>query len=243
MVSTEVFLGVLTLLVVLISLILLQKKGHPSKEQKNEKKTVGLKIGTSSLVEFAPTNKFESRTIETVSDFIRKGKPVILVSQAPRTKMYFERLQDSAEKGELKIVGITSENPMTRPQMFRVVTPNLEEKESKKELITLISIHNLEYLTEIIGEIPKGGTLVFESMTGLILALGKDRKETAYKFFASIVEEMSVEERTLIALINKNAHDHETLSAYEGLFLNILKLEGDSLTSLKEGRSPTQNDH
>ena len=191
-------------------------------------------FGRSALLEYTPVNRFENATIAAATHFLNSGKNVVLVTQPPRSRMYIERFHGFVEKGDLKIVNLTTENPLARPQMFRI-TPNLNENEAatKETDFVSVSINNLEFLTEIVEQMQWDGVLVFEALTGIILGLGKEKKEAVYKFFSSIVEEMSANQRILIAFLNRSAHEKETISAYEGLFVKILKIEDDSIHSIK----------
>ncbi|MFQ5800815.1 MAG: hypothetical protein ACE5HH_03735 [Candidatus Hydrothermarchaeales archaeon] len=190
-------------------------------------------LGRSALIEYTPTEDYEKATMMTVVNYLSSGKNVILISQAPRTKMYHEKLEYFIQKDVIKLVDITIESPLAKPQMFRVTTRGDETVAAEEIGIIPVSINNLEYLTEITEEMPDGSILIFEALTGIILSLGEDRKEAVYKFFSGIVEEMSTRDRTLVVFLNRSAHEKEVVSAYEGLFMNILKLEGDFLVALK----------
>ncbi len=194
-------------------------------------------MGRSSLIEYMPTHNYENATIELVSGFLDTGRDVVLVTQAPRSSMYLERFAASAKKGTLRIVKITTENPLARPQMFRVGSEyNDLDNAKKKTDIVQVPINNLEYLSEITEGMGEGSALIFETLTGLILALGREKMEAVYKFTSSIVEEMSRRGRVLVAFINKGAHPSDTVSAYEGLFVRIFRIEGNSIVSLKGER-------
>jgi hypothetical protein len=138
-------------------------------------------------------------------------------------------------------VNITTENPLARPQMFRIAKPGGENDTSSEETnFVSVSINNLEFLTEIVEGMKEGSVLIFENLTGVILALGSEKKEAVYKFFSAVVEEMSAKNRVLIAFLNKSAHGNEIISAYEGLFIKIFKIEEGMLVSVKDGKIKIQ---
>jgi hypothetical protein len=130
-------------------------------------------------------------------------------------------------------VNITVENPNARSQMYRVTTPFKEMTQETYSDIKAVSVNNLEFLIELTSNLDPRSVLVFEALTGVILALGKEKSETSYKFFSAIIEEMSSRNKILIALINRSAFENEILSAYEGLFVKIFKIENGFIVSLK----------
>ncbi|RMF91184.1 MAG: hypothetical protein D6733_01865 [Methanobacteriota archaeon] len=194
-------------------------------------------LGRSAIIEYLPTDTYEKATITAVANYLSSGKNVVLVSQAPRAGLYHEKLQYFIEKELVKIVEITAESPLAKPHMFKVATGGgaAQEEEDVKKVIR-VSINNLEYLTEIAEQMPEGSVLIFEALTNIILSLGKERKEAVYKFFSGIVEEMSAKDRTLVAFLNRGAHEASLISAYEGLFVTILQIEGETLVTLKGER-------
>jgi hypothetical protein len=191
-------------------------------------------LGRSALIEYIPSDNYEDATITAVVNYLSSGKNVVLISQAPRAGMYYEKLEYFIEKEVVKVVDITTESPLARPQMFRVASGGGEamHADEKKGLIN-VSINNLEYLTEITDQMPEGSVLIFEALTGIILSFGSERKEAIYKFFSGIVEGMSAKDRTLVVFLNRGAHEMETVRAYEGLFITILKIEGEGLVTIK----------
>ena len=191
-------------------------------------------FGKSALIEYMPTEPFEEVTNKVVSKSLESGKPVVLFTQAPRAEMYREKFSLKTGSKRLKIVNITSENPLARPQMFRIGKQKEEDTRGKPNSeLTAVSINNLEFAFEIVESLESGGVLVFEALTGIILGLGSEKKESAYKFFSSVIEELSKKDRTFVALLNSGAHEKETVSAYEGLFMRIFRIVGDSIISIK----------
>jgi hypothetical protein len=238
-------IGVILFSIIIIEAILFwqRKKVKGVEKEKSELKKVHdipsisdfyKKFGRSALIEFTPTNRYENVTIATVHNFLEAGKNVVLLTHAPRSRMYLEGFHSFVKSGRLKVVNLTTENPLARPQMFRVAGPPDEKEPSSIETdLALVSINNLEFLTEITEEMTAGSVLLFEALTGLILALGKEKKESVYKFFSTLIEEMSEKERIMVAFLNINAHEKEIVSAYEGLFMKIFKIENGHIISLK----------
>jgi len=216
-------------------LVIRRRRGEPVREVGALRPQTAL--GRSALIEYAPVHNYEAATARIVSAFLDLGRKVVLVTQAPRARMYLSGFKGHVEKGQLKVINLTAENPLARPRMFMVATGAVAEKGGglEEELLS-VSINNLEYLTEITQEMEERSVLIFEALTGLILALGSERREAVYKFFSSIVEDMSAGERTLIAFLNREAHEREVVSAYEGLFINLLKIEGESFIKVKGER-------
>lgn len=233
------FLSIVLILIVAFILILSSlKRKPPLGEAGRQAVKLGSGIvevmGRSALIEYMPTHNYEGATVGVVSGFLDAGRRVVLVTQAPRSVMYLERFAGFVKDGALRIVNITTENPLARPQMFRVGGEYNDLEDARRETdIVPVPINNLEYLSEITDGMDEESVLIFEALTGLILALGKEKKEAVYKFTSSIVEEMSRRGRVLVAFINKDAHGSDIVSAYEGLFVKIFKIEGDSIVSLK----------
>ncbi len=197
-------------------------------------------LGKSALILYVPRAHYENAAIEIIANYLSLGKNVVLVTQAPRAKMYFERLEYFVTKDMIKLVEITTESTLIKSPMFSV--KGLEEKDAYEDAGSLpVSINNLEYLTEIAEHMPRDSVLIFEALTGVILGLGEN--ESVYKFFTGIVERMSAKNRTLVAFINSEGHEKEVVSSYEGLFINILKIEGDFIVTLKgeKKRIPIKN--
>ncbi len=234
--ATYAAAGLGFLIAVVAALWLSKKRGVVKAPYKNREFTEVL--GRSALIEYTPINRYENATIAAVKSYILTERTVVLVTQAPRARLYYDKFKGYVEKGSLKVVSLTTENPLARPQMFRVDIPRSKEetREPGGQPIFPVSVNNLELLTEIVNETEEGSALIFEALTGLILALGRSKKESVYKFFSTIVEETSAKQRVLIALLNSGAHESEIVSAYEGLFLKILKMENDSIISLKGQR-------
>jgi hypothetical protein len=194
----------------------------------------------SALIEYTPTDSFEHVTISVLASFLDSGKNVVLLTQAPRSGIYNDAFSAFVEKGSLKIVNITVENPNARSLIFRVAPPPKEMSQEGYSDINAVSVNNLEFLIELTSSMESRSVLIFEALTGVILALGKEKSETSYKFFSAIVEEMSSVDRTLIALLNKDALENEVLSAYEGLFVKIFKIDSGFIVSLKGGQIKLQ---
>jgi hypothetical protein len=239
MAENAILLGVLAIAIMAIILFWIVRKKHESgvgdlTEEYPSVSEFYTVFGRSALIEYTPTNHYENATKAVVSSLLGAGKNVVLITQAPRARMHYDMFHSFAKKGSLKVVNITSENPLARPQMFRVAPAAGEAENDKKEKnLFLVSVNNLELLNEITEEMGVGSVLIFEATTGIILALGKEKKEAVYKFFSTIVEAMSANERTLVAFLNRSAHEREIVSAYEGLFIKIFKIEDDFIVSLK----------
>jgi hypothetical protein len=242
MVDYTIIFGAVVLIAVGIALALILVRKRGSEKESLPKTSLEPRVarefyrefGRSALIEYTPTNRYENATIATVSNFLESGKNVVLLTQAPRSIMYFEGFSTYVKNKKLKVVNITAENPLARPQMFRVGTAADEKEltEIESDLIP-VSVNNLEYVTEITEQMESGSVLIFEALTGIILALGKDKKEAVYKFFSTIVEEVSAKDRILVAFLNSGAHANEIVSAYEGLFVKIFKIDNNSIVSLK----------
>jgi hypothetical protein len=242
MVDYTIIVGVVVLIAagIVLALILLRKKEDEKEALPQSSLEPGFakefyrEFGRSALIEYTPTNQYENATMATVSNFLNSGKKVVLLTQAPRAMMYLEGFSTHVKNKKLKVVNITTENPLARPQMFRVgtVADEKEPAEIESDLIQ-VSVNNLEYVSEITEQMEESSVLIFEALTGIILALGKAKKEAVYKFFSTIVEEMSARDRVLVAFLNSGAHENEIVSAYEGLFVKIFKIDNNSLVSLK----------
>ncbi len=235
-----IFIGGVFFLALILGFIF-RKPAEKKRDKQNARASAEIDLlaalGKSVLIEYTPTDRFEDVTKKVLSKSLASKGSVVLLTQAPRSGIYYEEFRSDVKSGQLKMVNITSENPLARPQMFRVGKQEHEPPRGKPDSeITAVSINNLEFAFEIVEELAPGGVLIFEALTGIILGLGSEKRESAYKFFSSIVEELSEKDRTLVALLNRGAHEKETVSAYEGLFMNIFKIDEGCLVSLKGAR-------
>jgi len=190
-------------------------------------------FGDSSLIEYLPTQRFEDATISVVTQLLKRGKSIFLVTEAPRTRIYYKKFEKPIKNKILTLINLTSENPLSRPQMFKVSFPNSADANKKSSDISNVSVNSLEYLMEITEHMDEGSILVFEALSELILALGVEKREAVYRFFSSIVEEMSTKNRSLVSFMNRGAHGKETVSAYEGFFLKIFSVDKGKITTVK----------
>ncbi len=188
-------------------------------------------LGNSALIEYTPTEDYAKSVVHIIASYLSAGRNVVIVSQAPRAGIYRDKFDYFISNNIAKVVSISSESPTLNFKVFSFhAETSDEDREDRKEVIRL-SIHNLEYLSEIVDHLPKRSVLIFEALSGLLLGLSDDA--SVYKFFTGIVEKMSHQDRSLVACINSAAHEPAVVSSYEGLFLNIFRLEGDSVVSLK----------
>lgn len=189
-------------------------------------------LGSSALIEYTPKEDYSMSVVHIAASYLSAGKNVVIVSQAPRDRIYREKFDYFISKNIAKVVSLVSDSQTLKFNVFHVQgDTSAEEEEIQKEAIH-VSIYNLEHLSEIVDHMPKGSVLIFEALSGLFLGLAED-SASVYKFFTGIVEKISRMDRRVVAYINSAAHEPNVVSSYEGLFLNILRLEGDEVVSLK----------
>ncbi|MFQ6135593.1 MAG: hypothetical protein ACE5PM_00230 [Candidatus Hydrothermarchaeales archaeon] len=180
-------------------------------------------IGRSALIEYSPTSKYEDVAISMVLSYLSVGKNVVLVSTHPKTDVYHAKLKEFIQQDMTKLVNVS-----TGADVSTQVAGALTEDKTTKTLNILIN--NLEYFVEVTEKIPPQGVLLFTPLSEIILYGGD---ESAYRFISNLTADVASEGRTLIAFLNRDAHDEKTRGAFEGLFANILQTIDDRLVTLK----------
>ena len=137
--------GAFLLAIPVLYLLLSSRPNKGSAGGEKEVFTEGLlaALGRFALIEYTPTERFESVTKKVLSKSLESGRQVVLITQAPRTRIYLEGNIDYVDSGRLKIVSITSENPLARLQMFRVGKQQDTVPSEADNTLTNVSINNL----------------------------------------------------------------------------------------------------
>jgi hypothetical protein len=141
----------------------------------------------------------------------------VLVSTQPRTAMYKEKIGDLMDIGAMKFIEISSTSKSV----------------TNEDGIIKLPADEIEKFFELTSKLPEGCAIIFEPMTQLIL---KDGEQKTYDFMSEMVERYSDNELLLVGLINKEAHDAQTISRFEGLFLNLAEEKDARIRVIKGGK-------
>ncbi|WP_340818901.1 DUF3795 domain-containing protein [Methanolobus sp. WCC4] len=174
-------------------------------------------LSRSTLIEYTPRTRYEDSVIEICLRLYGEMVNTVLVSTQPRTAMYQEKIGDLMDIGAMKFIEISSTNK------------NL----SNEEGIIKLPDDELDKFFELTSKLPKGCAVVFEPITQLLLTEGEEK---CYTFISEMVQRFASSELLLVGMINKAAHDEQTISRFEGLFLNLAEEEDAKIRLVKGGK-------
>jgi hypothetical protein len=171
-------------------------------------------LGDLALIEHSSDKRCEETVISIVDYYHDAEKNVVLVSSPPHTEFYEERLRGLIEKGDIKLVNIPVRGVLS-------LQPKGE--------ITELPIDKLEYFGDILEDLPKGGVLIFDSLTSLIQNLGAGKTHS----IVSVVKDyLSQRKNRFIATLNCDAL-REGIDIFENLFKNIVEISDEGLKEKK----------
>jgi hypothetical protein len=174
-------------------------------------------LSRSTLLEYTPKTRYEDSVIEICLRLYGEMVNTVLVSTQPRTAMYKEKIGDLMDIGAMKFIEISSTSKSV----------------ANEDGIIKLPADEIEKFFELTSKLPEGCAIIFEPMTQLIL---KDGEQKTYDFMSEMVERYSDNELLLVGLINKEAHDAQTISRFEGLFLNLAEEKDARIRVIKGGK-------
>lgn len=176
-------------------------------------------LARSTLIEYTPHTRYEDSVVEICLRLYGETVNVVLVSSEPRTSFYRESLGDLIDVGAMKFIELT--------------IANANKGVSEEHGIVTLPFDDLDKFFELTSKLPEGCAVVFEPITPLIM---NQEMNDAYDFVANVSEHLASRKITLVGLINKSAHDEQTISLFEGLFLNIAEEVGNRIRVIKGGK-------
>ncbi|TQD26350.1 DUF3795 domain-containing protein [Methanolobus vulcani] len=174
-------------------------------------------LSRSTLIEYTPKTRYEDSVIEICLRLYGEMVNTVLVSTQPRTEMYKEKIGDLMDIGAMKFIEISSTT--------KTVT--------NEEGIVKLPADEIEKFFELTSKLPEGCAVVFEPISQLILTDGEQR---TYEFMSEMVERFSASKLLLVGMINKDAHDLQIISRFEGLFLNLADEKDAKIRVVKGGK-------
>ncbi|WP_245747792.1 DUF3795 domain-containing protein [Methanolobus profundi] len=192
-----------------------------SSEEDNENipevEQISTLLSRSTLIEYTPKSRYEDSVIEISLRLYGEMVNTVLVSTQPRTAMYKEKIGDLMDIGAMKFIEIST---------------TCKEVSNEDGIIKLPD-DELDKFFELTSKLPKGCAVIFEPITQLLIAEGEQK---CYEFMSEMAERFATSELLLIGMINKAAHDEQTISRIEGLFLNLAEEEGAKIRLIKGGK-------
>ena len=174
-------------------------------------------LSRSTLIEYTPKTRYEDSVIEICLRLYGEMVNTVLVSTQPRTAMYKEKIGDLMDIGAMKFIEISSTSKSV----------------TNEDGIIKLPADEIEKFFELTSKLPEGCAIIFEPITQFIL---KDGEQKTYDFMSEMVERFSDNELLLVGLINKDAHDAQTVSRFEGLFLNLADEKDARIRVIKGGK-------
>jgi len=181
-----------------------------SKVKEKEKPKITNVLSESALVKYDSGSKIESGVTNLVDECINNGRETFIISTQPRTDIYRDRLRPVIDTGMVRIINLSSD------------APQAEADE--------VTMSDLKSLKPIFDEMSAGSVLIFESLSTLIINEGG---VVAYKFVSEVIQDFSAEGLCLVCLMDSSAHEESEISNFENLFVNLVKLDGDTFSMIR----------
>ncbi|RMF91717.1 MAG: DUF3795 domain-containing protein [Methanobacteriota archaeon] len=185
-------------------------------------------ISATAVIKYKPTTRFEGVIQSVVNTYLTKHYNVLLVSSATRTEIYAKAFSESILNGSIKLVRLSAS--AKTESFYRVEKKKPKEKETVEDKVIEISVDWLEYLSEVIENLPKKSAIVFEPLSDIILINGFDK---TFKFIKKTIDYCIGEGIEMVAFINDDAHEEMVKASFEGLFTNIAEIYGEEFRIIK----------
>ncbi|MDY6931071.1 MAG: DUF3795 domain-containing protein [Halobacteriota archaeon] len=192
----------------------------PIKDQRNYAPSVdeiSNLMGQSAILEYTPSDRYEDAVIELTLRFFGELRSVVLISSEPRTSIYREKLSDLLDISVIKFVEISSTG----------------DEITSENGIVKVPISCLDQFTSLFDKLPEGVRIIFEPVSHLITLKGIDE---IYPLLSEVVEVSSEKKLDILAMMNSEVHDRETMSKFESLFFNRAVLSSDRIKVIKGKR-------
>ncbi|MCK5109055.1 MAG: DUF3795 domain-containing protein, partial [Methanosarcinales archaeon] len=134
----------------------------------------------------------------------------VLVSNEPRVSEYKGRLHDLVDMGAMKFVEISA----------------TAEEISEGDGIVTLPLNRTDEFANLFEQLPEGLWVIFEPISHIISEHGVDK---AYDALSKSIEIFSHKQFNVVGLINKDAHEKDVVSKFEGLFINQALLTTDKI--------------
>ncbi|MDY6865433.1 MAG: DUF3795 domain-containing protein [Halobacteriota archaeon] len=171
-------------------------------------------MGQSAILEYTPSDRYEDAVIELTLRFFGELRSVVLISSEPRTSIYREKLSDLLDISVIKFVEISSTG----------------DEITSENGIVKVPISCLDQFTSLFDKLPEGVRIIFEPISHLITLKGID---AIYPLISEVVEVSSEKKLDILAMMNSEVHDRETMSKFESLFFNRAVLSSDRIKVIK----------
>ena len=167
-------------------------------------------FGKSVLIEYTPESRYEDAVIEITLRIFGECRNAVLVSNEPRISEYKSRLHDLVDMGAMKFVEISA----------------TAEEISESDGIVTLPLNRTDEFANLFEQLPEGLWVIFEPISHIISEHGVDK---AYDALSKSIEIFSHKQFNVVGLINKDAHEKDVVSKFEGLFINQALLTTDKI--------------
>jgi hypothetical protein len=167
-------------------------------------------FGRSVLIEYTPESRYEDAVIEITLRIFGECRNAVLISNEPRLSEYKGRLHDLVDMGAMKFVEISS---------------TAEEIRESDGMVTL-PLNRIDQFVSLFEQLPEELWIIFEPISHIISKQGVDK---AYDAISKSIEIFSHKQFNVIGMINKDAHEKDVVSKFEGLFINQALLTTDKI--------------
>jgi hypothetical protein len=179
-------------------------------------------FGKSVLIEYTPESRYEDAVIEITLRIFGECRNAVLVSNEPRVSEYKSRLHDLVDMGAMKFVEISA----------------TAEEISESDGIVTLPLNRIDQFANLFEQLPEGLWIIFEPISHIISEHGVDK---AYDAISKSIEIFSHKQFNVVGLINKDAHEKDVVSKFEGLFINQALLTTDKIRVQKGKKEDEKN--
>jgi hypothetical protein len=159
---------------------------------------------------YTPESRYEDAVIEITLRIFGECRNAVLVSNEPRVSEYKSRLHDLVDMGAMKFVEISA----------------TAEEISESDGIVTLPLNRIDQFANLFEQLPEGLWIIFEPISHIISEHGVDK---AYDAISKSIEIFSHKQFNVVGLINKDAHEKDVVSKFEGLFINQALLTTDKI--------------
>jgi hypothetical protein len=183
-------------------------------------------LSNTILIKYKATGRYEKAVQDVVKMNLAKNGKVLLVSSPLRAEGYAKIFREANQTDDLKIIKLSASSKTDR--FF--ITHRADKKKEPNDRIMEISVDWLEYLSEVIEDLPTQSTVIFEPLSDIILMNGFEK---TFKFMKKTLDYCVNEGLQMISFINDEAHGEKVRASFEGLFTNIASVFDDRIEIVK----------
>jgi hypothetical protein len=183
-------------------------------------------LSSTVLIKYKATGRYEKAVQDVVERNLDKNAKVLLVSSPLRAEGYAKNFKEANQRDDLIIIKLSAGSKTDR--FF--ITHGADKKKDPNDRIMEISVDWLEYLSEVIEDLPTQSTIIFEPLSDIILMNGFEK---TFKFMKKSLDYCANAGLQMISFINDEAHEEKVKASFEGLFTNIASVFDDSIEIVK----------